>query len=596
MQVRFWGTRGSFAKPGPSTVRYGGNTSCVEVRTKGGTLLVLDCGTGAHELGQHLQRTAAGPIKGNLLISHTHWDHIQGIPFFAPFFVPGNEWDVYAPQGFGETLRTTLAGQMEYTYFPITPEAFGAKIQYHNVTEGMFQFGDIRIRTRFLNHPALTIAYRIEADGAAIVYACDHEPHSREAALGGGEIEGQDEQHADFLRHADLVIHDAQYTASEYPAKAGWGHSTFEYAVAICERAGVRRLALTHHDPMRDDEAVDRLLAEARARAAASGKLEIVAAAEGMIIEAEGSGIEATSPIEPVPSDEPSPQSGQTLVVVTTDGELRRRVEEAVRDEGFGVVQADDLSDAVELIDDTMPPILVIDGAVPGHTLAALTTSASRIPTLVIGGERPLASAPNLERISADFSREYLRSRLRTWLLRGKFGHLPACIPEAEAKRLSALRSLHLLDTPPEGRFDRFTRIAAQLFNVPISLISLVDENRQWFKSKVGLDAPESPRQTSFCAHAILEPKPLVIPDALADERFANNPLVTGKPRIRFYAGVPIRIGGEAIGTLCLIDTKPREPSEEELRLLEDMGALVQQEMTRPRTDISDKNPLESAV
>src|SRR5687768_13541390 len=135
MDVRFWGTRGSLAKPGPSTVRYGGNTSCVEVRGADGTLVVLDCGTGAHELGQALAASGQHPVSGHLLISHTHWDHIQGFPFFAPLFMAGNEWDVYAPQGLGHRLEAALAGQMEYTYFPITLGALAAAVRYHELTE-----------------------------------------------------------------------------------------------------------------------------------------------------------------------------------------------------------------------------------------------------------------------------------------------------------------------------------------------------------------------------------------------------------------------------------------------------------------------------
>lgn len=212
MRVRFWGTRGSLAKAGPSTLRYGGNTSCVEVRSTAGTLVVLDCGTGSHGLGQTLMATGPQPLHGHLLISHPHWDHIQGLPFFAPLFVPGNHWEVYGPQGLGPSLRDTLAGQMQYTYFPITLDQLAATIQYHELVEGTFQLGDIHVRTHYLNHPALTLGYRLEADGVAVVYACDHEPYARQLALGRGAIGGNDRRHAAFLAGADLVIHDAQYT------------------------------------------------------------------------------------------------------------------------------------------------------------------------------------------------------------------------------------------------------------------------------------------------------------------------------------------------------------------------------------------------
>ena len=213
MKVRFWGTRGSLAKPGAATVRYGGNTSCVEVRTRSGLLIVIDCGTGGHDLGQALLKDPAR-TPGHMLISHTHWDHIQGIPFFSPFFVPGNSWTLYAAQGFGESLRDTLAGQMEYTYFPVTPDAFGAQVRYTHLGEGRFTIGDAVIHTRYLNHPALTLGFRIEADGATMVYACDHEPYQRAAADGRHALEGEDAAHAEFVTGADLLIHDAQYSAA----------------------------------------------------------------------------------------------------------------------------------------------------------------------------------------------------------------------------------------------------------------------------------------------------------------------------------------------------------------------------------------------
>src|SRR5262249_42427300 len=222
-----------------------------------------------------------GPLRGHILISHTHWDHIQGIPFFPPLFAPGNEWDIYAPRGFGHTLRDTLAGQMQYTYFPVSLDQLGATIRYHELVEGHLRVGGVGVPSRYLNHPALTLGYRLEADGVAVVYACDHEPHSRALATGAGDIAGEDRRHAEFLAGADLVVHDAQYLASEYPHKIGWGHSTIEYALALARSARVGQLALTHHDPLRHDAALDDIVHSLRAESRSEAGLGIFAAAEG---------------------------------------------------------------------------------------------------------------------------------------------------------------------------------------------------------------------------------------------------------------------------------------------------------------------------
>ena len=264
MHVRFWGTRGSLPKPGPDTLHFGGNTSCIEVQTAADTLVIIDCGSGLHGLGQTLVASGKPVLKGHILISHTHWDHIQGIPFFAPFFVPGNEWDIYAPKGLGQSLQDTLAGQMQYAYFPVQLDQMGAKIRYHELTEGDFRIAATSWSNEYLNHTAVTLGFRLQADGAALVYASDHEPFSRNLASGKGEILGQDRQHCEFLAGADLVIHDAQFTLNEYEGKIGWGHSTVEYAVAISKAAGVARLALTHHDPLRTDHALAEIVKSTR--------------------------------------------------------------------------------------------------------------------------------------------------------------------------------------------------------------------------------------------------------------------------------------------------------------------------------------------
>ena len=593
MEVRFWGTRGSLAKPGPNTLRYGGNTACVQLVSASGTLLILDCGTGAHELGQALLRDAAGPLHGHLLISHTHWDHIQGIPFFAPLFQPGSRWDFYAPQGFGESLRETLAGQMEYTYFPVTPDAFAADIHYHHLSEGVFRIGDVTIRTRYLNHPALTLAYRIEADGVAIVYASDHEPHVHALASGEGPIEGQDLHHAEFLRDADLVIHDAQFTAAEYAARIGWGHSSQEYAVRLCAEMGVKRLALTHHDPMRSDDELDRLVERACDRLGNGVDMELFGAAEGLTLTLEklAAGSSDENNIASATNDALNLSDRALVLMVTADSDLAGKLEQAVRAEPVDTIRATSRESATRLFASERPALVIIDDDLPridGATLAdelrgLANGHGADLPIMVVGrgptpGGSDLAAATDW--VQAPFSAEYARTRIRTWLMRGRCRWERADIDERELERLAALRALNLLDTAPEERFDRFTRIAAALFDAPVSLVTLVDENRQWFKSCIGTDQCETSREASFCAHALSCADVMVVPDALQDSRFADNPMVSGGPRIRFYAGAPLFLSeGLCVGTLCVLDTRPRVPSAKEIALLRDVAGLVQREL-----------------
>ena len=246
MRIRFWGTRGSHRQAGPDHASATAATPRASRSGRDGTLIVLDCGTGAHGLGQPLMADRPSPLRGHLLISHTHWDHIQGFPFFAPLFVPGNEWDVYGPRRPRPAASSdTLAGQMQYTYFPVTLEQLGATIRYHDLVEGAFDIGDVRVAAHYLNHPALTLGYRLEADGATVVYATDHEPHSRPHADGrsGAPIEPlrprEDARHVAVPGRCRPLIHDAQYTARGVPEKVGWGHTPVECAVdfAVAGRA-----------------------------------------------------------------------------------------------------------------------------------------------------------------------------------------------------------------------------------------------------------------------------------------------------------------------------------------------------------------------
>lgn len=263
MRVRFWGTRGSIATPGAKTVRYGGNTSCVELVTNSGQQFIIDCGTGARPLGLHLTAHAPKPIRATILLGHTHWDHIQGFPFFTPVFDAGNEFTICAPTGVSRSLADVMAGQMEFTYFPVELNQLAARITCRELTQGVYDFNGVSISTQPMHHPATSLAYRIEADGVAVVYMCDHEPFSAKVWRNGRHrgileeiLHTGDRRHAAFMKNADLVIHDAQYTPEEYVEKKNWGHSTYEYVVELAAAANVRQLALTHHEPQHDDDAI----------------------------------------------------------------------------------------------------------------------------------------------------------------------------------------------------------------------------------------------------------------------------------------------------------------------------------------------------
>src|SRR5438477_6939674 len=288
MHLRFWGTRGSIPTPGPKTAFFGGNTSCVELRTKDGTTLVFDCGTGIRLLGLDML-SRPRPHRIHLLLGHTHWDHIQGFPFFTPAFLPTSELNIYGSPAFQRSLEDSLSGQMQYAYFPVKLQDLASRIHYKELEEGFFRIGDVLVETQYLNHTAPTIAYRISNGGATIAYVTDHEPFWKPEE--GILHHPGDQRHVAFMKGADLVIHDAQYTEDEYRQRVGWGHSTADYAVDVAMAAGARRVALFHHDPTHDDAAMERLEARAKARAEAAGsRMEVFAAREGLELTLAGDG------------------------------------------------------------------------------------------------------------------------------------------------------------------------------------------------------------------------------------------------------------------------------------------------------------------
>ncbi len=436
MRIRFWGTRGSIAKPGPATLRYGGNTSCVELRADDGTLIVLDCGTGAHALGKSLTETDE-PVQGSLLIGHTHWDHIQGFPFFGPLFVPGSNWSVYAPGGGDRKLQAALSGQMAYEYSPINLDSLRSEVRYVDLTEGVFEIGSVRVTAQYLNHPALTLGFRFEADGATVVYACDHEPHSLhplDGSAGAEPIHREDRRHVKFLEGADLVIHDAQYTLDDFPAKAGWGHTPIERAVDYAILAEVKQLVFTHHDPERDDQAVDGLCAVARERASAASHVpEVLAAAEGLELECVGDRTVQRGGSDASALLSHSNHGAATVLVVDDDPDMVLLLEATLLADGIRVLSASDGDQALELARKRRPSLILLDLQLPERdgmnvcrTLRSEADPALRnVPILVLTGLR-LKEADLMDAFLAGAT-DYLtkpikptlvRSRVRGWLLR----------------------------------------------------------------------------------------------------------------------------------------------------------------------------------
>ena len=267
MEITFWGVRGSYPVPGPQTVRYGGQTSCVEVRSRKGGVMILDAGTGLRALGN--ERMAGGPRHSTILLSHLHWDHVCGLPFFTPIYVPGHKVEIASgPNGVMPT-EEAIRSLFKAPFFPVDFADLGGQVTARELRASeRFTIGDIDITMARLNHPDPVYGFRLEHGGRSIVYATDTEhfacvdPALHKLAAG-----------------ADILVYDAQYTPEEYPAKVGWGHSTWQAGVELARAAGVAQLVLFHHDPGRTDAQLAAI--EAAARAELPGT---VAAREGAVL------------------------------------------------------------------------------------------------------------------------------------------------------------------------------------------------------------------------------------------------------------------------------------------------------------------------
>ena len=344
----------------------------MEAVTNAGQRFVFDCGTGARLLGMRMMAHAPKPIEASILISHTHWDHIQGFPFFAPAFVPGGHLTVCGPDGSYNSLPDTLSGQMEYTYFPVKLGDLGAKIDYKELAEGENEVGGVRIVTQRLNHPASTLGFRIEADGVSVVYSCDHEPYweklwRSDATPGrvGSILHPGDRRHADFLMNADVVIHDAQYTPEEYAVKRNWGHSTFNYATQIAAAAGVKRLFLTHHDPTHDDAFLSNIENQSRAIAAAAGSpMQVSCAWEGCeeAVEGDGSGKSRPDRLNVTAMFDGRPRR---ILIVDDDEDLRILARKTLARGWNMILEASTGHEAMHLIQSEKPDLVVLDLLMP---------------------------------------------------------------------------------------------------------------------------------------------------------------------------------------------------------------------------------------
>ncbi|CAB9504762.1 Ribonuclease Z [Seminavis robusta] len=659
MNVNIWGCRGSIARSHPELITYGGNTPCVEVVVRGGdadnsdnsdgeegqeTRIVLDMGSGAYDLGQKLVKL--GPLKDHhILLTHCHWDHIQGFPFFAPFFIPQSEWHIHAPGGFTSSLKEKLASQMSYEFFPLSIDMLGASIDYHELTEGTLTLGaenshQVLATCQFLNHPVLTLGYRLESTehGASMAYITDHEPFNRAFATEGYKrntsvnpndgsnttAANGDDRHVDFLKNVDLLIHDAQYTAEEYKGKTGWGHGTIEYVVDIAMAAEVKTLVLFHHDPQRTDEQVDRLvqLAQERVRQANS-TLQVMAAADRKEI------------YVPPKKDIQSVRDSMASMDLSASSALTKPIQEGASKREILVscrcseeVFADLAEDGIEVTfypqdnngnllfpqrDDPFRAsklkkwsLVMIScntkykdcksGVELCRRLRQSTTSCGEIPILLVAKDRE-----ELKRYQEDsddagvtdwivepFTPAYMRTRIRMGVSRSPCRWVPPEIPQCELLRRASLEELGVAKEK-ETRFDAIIELARISLGVAGVSLNLVEADYHWTKSFscpmfAGIELPNVPRDVSMCSHTILQKDLLVINDTRADGRFADNPQVADGVKVRFYAGCPIPVphknGGEYnVGTLCATDFRPRKFDEREKDMLRKFAWLVRREL-----------------
>lgn len=259
--VSYWGVHGTLPVPGPGSLRYGGNTPCVSMEISGEPLYVFDCGSGIKQLSDHILASKVQRLSARVFISHTHWDHINTVPFFAPLYVRGNQIEIFGPYQGDLTIERAIAAQMESVYFPVTIREFGARLMFRDLREESLNFGSVRVDTILLKHPGYCLGYRLTSHGRSVCYITDNELYlSSDPRYDLAYVE----RLANFVRGADLLITDTTYRDHEYPMKVDWGHSCVSEVADLAARAGVKRLHLFHHDPDQSDDDIDLKLNEMR--------------------------------------------------------------------------------------------------------------------------------------------------------------------------------------------------------------------------------------------------------------------------------------------------------------------------------------------
>ncbi len=296
MKIKFWGVRGSIPTPGSNTVKYGGNTTCIEIRTKNNELIILDGGTGIYPLGQHLLKEL--PITANIFITHSHWDHIHGLPFFAPIFIPDAKIRLHGGLDpiSGNGIEQIMSVQMQHNFFPVREAELKSDLSYITLIPGdTLRIGSAKVTPILLNHPVPDLGYLIECDGSSIFFTGDHEPPYNIYKPQDDEfdeyqtiIRERNQSIVDSIGNVDILIADASYTDEEYASKQGWGHGTYSTCIEMASECNAKKLILTHHEPTRSDQELETIfdgLKQRQNTSANTSSAEIYLAYEGFELE-----------------------------------------------------------------------------------------------------------------------------------------------------------------------------------------------------------------------------------------------------------------------------------------------------------------------